>query len=185
MWYTKPSLSASSTDPGWKARREDAELHAPPIHYQVTVTLQQLQLLRPWSRKPHIHLVRYAHTICSRFTQIEAHGWRRYRLRVYMCVDPSPKDPLPTCMKGIPLPKVTKVRHFSSKLGMCVLHCVFRAQKYYGHLPPNSMLLWNQWQLELFPAFFNQWFVKMMQFQMLPRFVYLSYVFTCILRLMM
>lgn len=42
MWYTKPSLSASSTGPGWKANREDAELHALSIHYPVIVMLQQL-----------------------------------------------------------------------------------------------------------------------------------------------
>lgn len=42
MWYTKPSLSASSTSPGWKATWEDAELHALSIHYPVVVMLQQL-----------------------------------------------------------------------------------------------------------------------------------------------
>lgn len=42
MWCTKPRLSTPSTGPGWKANWENAQLHAPSIHYPVIVMPPQL-----------------------------------------------------------------------------------------------------------------------------------------------
>lgn len=46
MWCTKPRLSMPSTSPGWRANWEDAQLHAPSIHYQAIAMPPQFLELR-------------------------------------------------------------------------------------------------------------------------------------------
>lgn len=108
MWYTKPSLSASSTRPGWKADREDAELHALSIHYPVIVMLQQL--LEQKAAKTSCNVCKHYR---SQFIMSEAYWWKTFRFfRFYFYG--SLNDLLPTLRKDISLTKMILWNFFSA-----------------------------------------------------------------------